>query len=185
MNPPPGVVSRGLAVLHKVELSITFAAFAVLAAVIFADVLMREFTGSGLSWARQIGVYANVVVTIIGIGLASDGGAHLRPRFADRWLPAAWDPWLVRLGEVLTAAFCLAFAWVAFTVVRETYELDERSIVLRLMVWPVQSVLPAAFAIAALRHACYGFWPALRPAERGEGDPHGDPPRQPAAGEPQ
>jgi C4-dicarboxylate transporter, DctM subunit len=182
MNPPPSVVSRGLAVLHKVELSITFAAFAVLAAVIFADVLMREFTGSGLSWARQIGVYANVVVTIIGIGLASDGGAHLRPRFADRWLPAAWDPWLVRLGELLTAAFCLAFAWVAFTVVRETYELDERSIVLRLIVWPVQSVLPAAFAIAALRHACFGLWPALRPAERGEGDPHGEPAAPPCGG---
>lgn len=175
MKSAPPIVVRSLAWMRAAERVITFAAFAVLAAVVFADVLMREFTGSGLSWARQIGVYANVVVTLVGIGLASAGGAHLRPRFADRWLPAAWDPFLVRLGEWLTAAFCLAFAWVALGVVVETYELDERSVVLRLIVWPFQSVLPLAFLVAALRHAAYGTWPALRPAEQGECDPHGEP----------
>lgn len=175
--PAPPLVRRALELLRGFELAVTTAAFAVLAAVIFADVLVRESTGSGLPWARQIGVYANVVVTIVGIGLASASGAHLRPRFADRWLPAAWDPALTRIGEALTALFCLAFAWVALTVVRETYALDERSIVLRLMVWPFQAVLPAAFLLAALRHACYAAWPALRPAERGEGDPHGEPAR--------
>lgn len=181
--PAPTSVRRALEFLRNAELAITCAAFGVLAAVIFADVLVREFTGSGLSWARQIGVYANVVVTIVGIGLASAGGTHLRPRFTDRWLPVSWDPWLVRIGELLTALFCLAFAWLALGVVRETYELDERSVVLRLVVWPFQSVLPIAFLLAALRHACYGLWPALRPAEQGEGDPHGEPARRQPAGE--
>lgn len=152
--PAPKPVRRALEFVRIAELAITCAAFAILASVIFADVLVREFTGSGLSWARQIGVYANVVVTIIGIGLASAGGTHLRPRFTDHWLPAAWDPWLTRIGELLTALFCLAFAWLALGVVRETYELDERSVVLRLVVWPFQSVLPIAFLLAALRHAC-------------------------------
>ena len=170
-------MARWLARLHAAELAITCAAFATLAAVVFADVLFREFTGSGLSWARQIGVYANVIVTIIGIGVASGGGAHLRPRFADGWLPRAWDPVLVRVGEGLTAVFCLAFALIAAWVVRETWLLDERSVVLRLAVWPFQLALPAAFLIAALRHGAYGIWPALRPAERGEGDPHGEPRR--------
>lgn len=179
--PAPPPVRRALELVRQGELALTCAAFAVLAAVIFADVLAREITGSGLSWARQIGVYANVLVTIVGIGLASASGTHLRPRFTDRWLPAAWDPWLIRIGELLTALFCLAFAWLALGVVRETYELDERSVALRLVVWPVQSVLPIAFLLAFLRHACYGIWPSLRPAEQGEGDPHGEPAgRQPA-----
>ena len=176
-KPAPPIVERVLGRLRLAELGVTFAAFAVLASVVFADVLMREFTGSGLSWARQIGVYANVVVTIVGIGLASSGGSHLRPRFADGWLPAAWNPMLVRVGEWLTAIFCLGFSWVALRVVLETHALDERSVVLRLIVWPFQSVLPLAFLIAAARHAAYGTWPGLRPAERGEGDPHGEPAR--------
>lgn len=175
MTRPPEILPRLLDRLRQFELAVTCAAFAVLAAVIFADVAVREVTGSGLSWARQVGVYANVFVTIVGIGLASSGGAHLRPRFADHWLPRSWDPALTHVGEWLTAAFCLAFAWVAFGVVQETRALDERSVVLRLTVWPFQSVLPLAFAIAALRHALYGVWPTLRPAERGEGDPHGEP----------
>ena len=82
------------------------------------------------------------LVTLVGIGLASDSGSHLRPRFADRWLPAGWDPVLARLGEALTAAFCIGFAFVALQVVLETRVLDERSIVLRLWVWPFQAVLP-------------------------------------------
>lgn len=180
--PAPTPVRRLLEGLRRAELAITCAAFAVLALVIFADVLVREISGSGLAWSRQIGVYANVVVTLVGIGLASASGAHLRPRFTDRWLPAAWDPWLTRIGELLTAVFCLTFAWLALSVVRETYALDERSVVLRLAVWPFQAVLPLAFVLAALRHACYGAWPALRPAERGEGDPHGEPARADAAG---
>ena len=48
---------------------------------------------------------------------------------------------------------------------------------LRLIVWPFQSVLPLAFLFAFLRHGCYALWPDLRPAERGEGDPHGEPAR--------
>jgi len=181
MRDAPPIVGRLLEYLRRAELVITCCAFGILGSVVFADVLMREFTGSGLAWARQVGVYANVVVTIVGIGLASSGGAHLRPRFADKWLPAAWAPALTRIGELLTAIFCLAFAWVALQVVIETYELDERSVVLRLIVWPFQSVLPLAFLVAAARHGAYGLWPGLRPAERGEGDPHGELPGRPAA----
>ena len=48
--------------------------------------------------------------------------------------------------------------------------LDDRSIVLRWMVWPVQACLPLAFAAGCLRHGIYAVDPALRPQERGEGD---------------
>ncbi len=168
---PPTSVIRLLETVRRVELVVTFAAFATLAAVIFADVVVRELSGTGLTWAREVGVYANVVVTLIGIGLASDAGAHLRPRFTDRWLPAAWDPALARIGEAITAAFCMAFAWIALHVVLETRDLDERSVVLRLAIWPVQAVLPLAFVLCALRHAVYARWPALAPAPRDESSP--------------
>ena len=83
-------------------------------------------------------------------------------------MPAGWDPVLARLGEALTAAFCIGFAFVALQVVLETRVLDERSIVLRLWVWPFQAVLPLAFLLCALRHAIYATWPALAPAARNE-----------------
>lgn len=148
----------------RVERVVTFAAFLVMIAVVFADVLSRELTGTGLHWGRQAGVYANILVVMFGIGLASADGAHLRPRFADGWLPAAWSPALDRLAEWLMAAFCLGFAIVAFGVVAETYRLGERSTVLRTLVWPVQAVIPLVFLLAAVRHVLFGLYPEFRPA---------------------
>lgn len=149
----------------RVERAVTFGAFLIMVAVVFADVAARELSGTGLHWARQAGVYANLVVVMLGIGLASADGAHLRPRFADGWLPAAWDPWLNRVSEWLMALFCLAFAVVAGGVVIDSYAMGERSTVLRVVVWPVQTVIPLAFGLAALRHAVFGCYPALRPAD--------------------
>ena len=96
--------------------------------------------------------------------------AHLRPRFADRWLPARFEPVMVRLQEALMAAFCLVFAVVAMDVVVESWELRERSTVLRTLIWPVQLAIPLVFAMATVRHGAFALFPALRPADGARGD---------------
>jgi C4-dicarboxylate transporter DctQ subunit len=160
-----------LDICGRAERAVTFAAFFVLVVVVFGDVVAREVTGTGLHWARQAGVYANLVVVMFGIGLASADGAHLRPRFADGWLPTAWDPWLTRVREWLMALFCAGFAAVAGSVVADSLSMGERSAVLRIVVWPFQAVIPLAFALAAVRHALYGWYPSLRPPDRGAAKP--------------
>jgi TRAP-type C4-dicarboxylate transport system permease small subunit len=169
-SPPDRPLQRALALIRKGEVILTSAAFAVLVVVIFADVVWRWTTGSGIFWAREVGVFANIVLTIIGIGIASADGTHLRPRFFDRVFPASWDGALTRIQEWLTAAGFAALAWVAVGVVQETMALEDRTIVLRWLVWPVQLVLPVAFGLGAVRHAVFALLPALRPAERGEAD---------------
>jgi C4-dicarboxylate transporter DctQ subunit len=170
-RPAPPLVSVFLRRLRQLEGGLTFTAFAVMVVVVFADVVTREVTGSGLLWARQVGVYANIFVVMLGFGLASADGAHLRPRFADNWLPGSWDKVLPHVQEALMALFCLAFCIVASQVLAETFALQERSVVLRVVVWPIQAVIPVAFAIASLRHGLYAIWPALRPAEVGAKTP--------------
>lgn len=146
------------------ERGLTFAAFLVLITVVFGDVLMRELTGNGLLWARQVGVFANVVIVMMGFGLASMDGAHLRPRFADGWTPASWEPVMGRLQEGVMSLFCLGFAIVAAGVVRETFELGDMAVVPRIVIWPIQAFIPIAFFLAFLRHGIYAIWPAFRPA---------------------
>lgn len=151
--------------IGRFERAVSFVAFLVLIGVIFGDVAMREFTGSGLHWARQAGVYANLFVVMFGIGVASAGGAHLRPRFADGWLPARFEPILIRLQDGLMACFCACFAVIAGAVVIDSYGLSERSVVLRILVWPFQAVVPLVFIIATVRHALFAAVPQLRPPE--------------------
>ena len=155
--------------LRKAEGIATFAAFAVMVGVVFADVAVREITGSGLLWARQVGVYANIFVVMLGFGLASADGIHLRPRFADQWLPKSWDGLLSHLQHALMALYCLGFAVLATQVVIETFELQERSVILRVVVWPIQAVVPLAFYIGFVRHGIYALWPSLAPSNNPAG----------------
>ncbi|MCU0758373.1 MAG: TRAP transporter small permease [Steroidobacteraceae bacterium] len=165
--PPAGLV-RLLAALRAGEVALTTAAFVILVLVIFADVAWRWISGSGIIWAREVGVFANIVLTIVGIGVASADGTHLRPRFFDRVFPSRWDGVLTRIQEGLTALGFAVLAWIAILVVRETVELQDRSIVLRWLTWPVQLSLPLAFLLGTLRHAIFAAFPVLRPVERDE-----------------
>ena len=158
------LASRWLSTTGQAERLATFVAFMLLVAVVFADVAVREISGTGLHWARQIGVYANLCVVMLGMGLASADGAHLRPRFADGWLPDAWAPALETLGQWLMAVFCAAFAAVAVGVVADSLAMQERSAVLRIVVWPFQALIPLAFVLAAVRHALFALYPPLRPS---------------------
>ena len=167
MNGLEAVARLGLELCSRFERIVSFAAFLCMIAVVFADVVSRELTGSGLHWAGQLGVYANIVVVMLGIGLASAQGSHLRPRFADHWLPARWNPVLDRIADGLMAVFCGGFALLSGLVVAETAVLGERSGVLGTLVWPVQLVFPLAFGLATLRHALYALWPELSPARAG------------------
>ncbi len=152
-----------LTLLARVERMAAFVAFLLLTAVVFLDVASRELTGAGLHWALQIGVYANFVVVMLGLGVATASGSHLRPQFADSWLPRSWDPAVVRVQEAVTASFFVGFAVIGVAVVGETRMLQERAPVLGNLIWPLQALMPLVFGLAAVRHGLYAFWPGLRP----------------------
>ena len=152
--------------LGRLERLLCLSALAVLALVLFTDVLLRTLLGNGLAWAHQAGVYANIVVSLIGIGLASANGSHLRPRFADSWLPQSWEPVLERLQSLTTALLFLFLFVLSLQLVLETYALAELSTVLQTPVWPVQSLLPLAFGLAFIRYLLFALFPELRPANK-------------------
>jgi TRAP-type C4-dicarboxylate transport system permease small subunit len=105
--------------LLQLETAVLLVAFAILVAVTFTDVLLRRLTGSGLLWSRDVGIYANIWLSMIGIGIASAQGSHLRPHFLDGWVRPGWERWLRPLQEWLTALGFAALAWIAWSVVEE------------------------------------------------------------------
>lgn len=154
--------------LLQLETAVLLVAFAILITVTFLDVLMRRFTGSGLLWSRDVGIYANIWLSMIGIGIASAQGSHLRPRFLDGWVRPGWERWLRPLQEWLTALGFAALAWIAWSVVQETRALGDANQVLRWPVWVLQLCMPLAFLFAASKHAIFALRADLRPGERDE-----------------
>ena len=154
-------LARLLERIGRLERLLCAAAFVLMSTALFADFILREIRGEGLFWARQVAVYAGIALAMLGIGLASSSGAHLRPRFADQLLPASWDAAISRLGELTTAALCLLFAGLALQLSIESQRLGEMATVIRIPIWPVQLLIPLAFLLAAIRHGLYGWMPSL------------------------
>jgi TRAP-type C4-dicarboxylate transport system permease small subunit len=82
-------------------------------------------------------------------------------------LPSSLTPFLERANDLGMAAFCIAFAVIAAGVVVDSFGLQERSVALRIAVWPFQAVIPLAFAIGGVRHLAYALFPDLRPPDVG------------------
>jgi len=165
-----------LAIWHRVECVIAVVCFSFIAACIMIDVLGREILGrlflllhidagpTGLFGAQRMGILALVIGAYAGIGIATATGAHLRPRVADGWVPRNWGPAMDRLADVITGVFLVAAAWMSAVFVLQSYQIDERTMVLDWLVWPFQAAIPLGFLSASVRYFFFAVWPALRPA---------------------
>lgn len=154
--------------LRIFEQFLCFSAFMVMAGALIYDVLKREFTGSGAFGAPQVGVIGMIIVSYIGIGLASAAGSHYRPRFADNIFPEKYNSLLDRISEFGFALFCAFMAVVATRVSMESFDLKDVAPVLRNPIWPVQMTIAVGFGLVAIRHFLYGLFPAIKPAVSGE-----------------
>jgi TRAP-type C4-dicarboxylate transport system permease small subunit len=154
-------------------------AYATVALVLVLDVLGRElmfplmqalgipFGGGGVFGASKIAVYALIVATYAGIGVAVATASHIVPRAGYFVVPRAWDPAMDRCADAVTAVLMLLAAFAGCLLVHGTWEMGLRAPILAWPVWAVQLVMPLGFMSAALRYAGFARWPDLRPPQQG------------------
>lgn len=154
-----------LNVIGATERWLTISAFALMALALLADVISRRIFLTGLIGATEIAVVGMVAVAMFGIGVATDTGAHLRPRLFDFLIPKSFEPVLDRLVSAVTAAFFAVFAGLAVWMVIESVILSDRTEILRLPIWTLQMMIAAAFITNFIRFAAYAIDPGLKPGE--------------------
>ncbi len=172
--PPPRV--QGLVeTWHRAECWVAVAAFGFIAAILVLDVLGREFLGpvlrllgfepgaTGIFASQKLSIFALVIGSFAGIGIATATGAHIVPAFAAGWVPPRWQRVYDRGADLLTGLFLVAVAYYGFKFVGSSMRTDLRAPVLDWPVWPVQLAIPLGFLSAAGRYLIYAAWPALRP----------------------
>ncbi len=174
--PAPSGVRRLLEAWHTTECYVAVAAFTLIAALLLGDVLLREFIGPVLHKLNiyqgrvgmfvgsfKITVFALIVGSFAGIGIATATNSHLVPRVGFGWVPPAWGPFMDRLADVLTGIVLLIATYYAFQFVLSSKATGLRAAVIDWPVWPIQLALPLGFASAGLRYFFYAAWPSLRP----------------------
>ena len=121
---------------------------------------------TGIFASQKLSVFALVIGSFAGIGIATATGSHLVPRVGFGWVPDRWGPAMDRLADLLTGLFLVGVAWYGFKFVRSSMETDLRAPVLDWPVWPFQLAIPLGFLSAAGRYFFFAVWPALRAACR-------------------
>ena len=173
--PAPEAVRKLVETWHKVECWIAVAAFAFIAGILLLDVLGREILGpvvkllgynagaTGIFASQKMSIFALVIGSFLGIGIATATGSHLVPRVAFGLIPESWGPAMDRFADLLTGLFLLGVTWYAWEFVMSSKATDLRAPVLDWKVWRIQLALPIGFLSAAGRYFFYAAWPALRP----------------------
>ena len=150
--------------LQRFESVIAAIAYAIVAGLLLGEIVAREFFASSIWGSQRMAVFAAIFAGFLGLTLTTGVNGHLRPQFADRWLPAAWDTAVARFGDFLSAIIFLSMAWFSSAYIGETFTNGDQAAVLYWPLWPLQLVLPYAFVSCALKHTIFGLKPALKPA---------------------
>src|SRR5690606_14386746 len=120
--------------------------------VIFANVVLRYFFGSSLSWAEEYGRYALIWLTLIGTSVCVHKGLHIAVDVWGNKLP----PWLAAFWEgavnVFSAIACLGVTWFALSLVQKSWQTGQKTVALGLPMWFMYGAIVAGMALAALQY---------------------------------
>ena len=172
--PAPAGAQRFIGGWHRVECLIAVAAFGFIAIVLILDVAGRELLGPiykafdlkgspGIFAAQKMCVYALVIGSFCGVGVATATGSHLLPRLGFGWIPASFGPTMNRIADLLTGLFFCGVAWYGWVYVESSMQAGLRAQAFDMPIWPIQLAIPLGFLSAAVRYFFFAAWPALRP----------------------
>ncbi|WP_161941244.1 TRAP transporter small permease [Pseudovibrio axinellae] len=151
--------------LFRFEAALATLAYVVALLALLADITARQFFGTSLIHAGKVALFAAIFAGMLGMGLATTSGTHFRPKFADNLFSYFWQKRLQRLGDIFSGLLFLLAAYIAFELVRSSYEIGFLVPVLDWKLWWFQLILPYAFCSNALRHLLFAFSPSIKPTD--------------------
>lgn len=168
-------ICRGIDRVERWGLSLLMTALVVLAAV---QILLRNVWHTGLQWAEPVLGMGLLWMTMLGALAATGLGRHLAIDLAAALLPRQWKQITARITSIFAIIVCLLLmnASIRFVGFQKEMRLGE---LLGLPVWMYYQVIPATFALMALRFLHRVLVPAAwleaadraASAEEGGGEP--------------
>jgi TRAP-type C4-dicarboxylate transport system permease small subunit len=145
----------------RVESIVATIAYGIVATLLMADVIGRELFSSSFLGTQQVAVYGAIIAGFLGLTLATSDNGHLRPGFMD-FLFRKHEQIVTRISDLVSAAFFWASAYIAWTFVSISMESGDKAPVLYFVLWPLQLVIPYAFASSGLKHLIFAIRPELK-----------------------
>jgi TRAP-type C4-dicarboxylate transport system permease small subunit len=160
------LVQNGLVWLQRIEIFLLAALVLTLAALAGAQIILRDFFDTGISWADQLMRSLVLWTGMLGALTAARDDKHIALDVLQRYLP----PTAQRAARVVTLGFtvavCAAMAYYCYRLIAlEFAESTQAGAVSAIPAWLPVSILPIAFGLMAIRFALRAFAePAYAPA---------------------
>ncbi len=151
-----GGLARAIHLLHRVEdtiLALLLGAMILLAPL---QIFLRVFFDAGLTWADPMIRVLVLWVGMFGAISASRGDRHITVDVFPRLLPGRARAAASVAVHLFTVTICGLLAWHSWRFVQSEREFGDVAF-LGVPTWILQSVLPFAFAMIALRYALGTF----------------------------
>jgi TRAP-type C4-dicarboxylate transport system permease small subunit len=153
--------STALIWFKRVESIVATIAYGIVATLLMLDVVGRELFSSSFLGTQQLAVYGAIIAAFLGLTLATSDNSHLRPEFMD-FVFRRFDRIAGQIGDLVSAGFFWASGYIAWTFVSISMASGDKAPVLYFVLWPLQLVIPYAFASSGLKHLIFAIKPELK-----------------------
>jgi TRAP-type C4-dicarboxylate transport system permease small subunit len=158
------------AAIGRLELALVVFSVALMMVTAFAQIVLRNVMGIGLSWTEPLVRYLVLWVGFIGASLATREGRHITIEVFMLRPSAPGRRYLAAVSQLCALVVCALMAWAAVKFVHDDAQIGHRTL-LDLPTWILESIIPAAFAVMSLR-----FLLRTIRALRRDSDPQDPPP---------
>ena len=149
-------VQRLGSILGRVEEVLLVSLFLAILAMAVTQILLRNVFDSGIIWGDVLVRILVLWIGMVGAMVASRRGEHIRIDLLTRYLP----PWARQTVEAvvsfLTAAVCAIASYFSFRFIAAEYDYGGTAFA-EVPVWLCAVVIPAGFAVIAVRYALLGL----------------------------
>jgi len=118
---------------------------------------LRNAFDSGIEWADEALRWATLWIAFLGASLATHRGKHIAIDVASRLLPRRVRRPIAFSTSLSAATVAAALAWGAWRFVREIGSLEPPVFAEKVPRGPLEMIVPATFAIMALRFFVQAF----------------------------
>jgi TRAP-type C4-dicarboxylate transport system permease small subunit len=149
-------------------------AAALLAIVVLnaANIVLRYFFRTPLSWAEEAMLYLMIFGVYVGAVSVAWQQAHIRIDAVIDFAPPARRKVLQIVSTLVSAAVLVPVVFASFRVVNLLFEFEQRSDALHLPMWIAQSVIPISLLLIVVM-ALARIFVQVTGAESGTQDHHG------------
>ena len=146
----PPALARLIRIVTWIENGLLITLLALMVSLAGTQILLRNLFDMSILDVDQLLRLLVLWVALLGAVAASREGKHIRVDVLSRWLPGRVRAGTQALTDIFTIAVCLVLAWQAVRFIRAESGVTAFGV---LPGWAAELILPAAFALIALRYS--------------------------------